>query len=277
MTYQLIKGTFHVVGYSPDGDSIRFVANDPAHWNAFKWQTKKALNNPRKQLRLEGIDALETHYEGFHQPRAFALAALQTLLGLLGIQGVTFNLAMTSITAASDGTPGYLAVLGLDRYERPISLAFAGDTPLADGSAVESTELDLDASVNAQLLQQGLAYPTFYDSMPADLIERFAALTRTARANRTGLWALDRSGGFAFWGLNTIQDDVIVLPKLFRRLIEFMLSSSDAAELAAYLAKSSTRVTLRATGQRTTLGKLVSVNERQVSLTLAPEELIFTA
>lgn len=277
MTYQLIKGTFHVVGYAPDGDSIRFVASDPAHWSAFKWKTKAAQNNPRKQLRLEGIDALETHYEGFHQPRAFALAALQTLLGLLGIEGVAFNLAMTSITAARDGTPGYLAVLGLDRYDRPISLAFAGDTPLADGSAVESTGLDLDASVNARLLQLGLAYPTFYDSMPADLMARFATLTQAARASRTGLWALDRSSGFAFWGLNTIQDDMIVLPKLFRRLIEFMLASSDAAELGPYLTKSSSRVLLRSSGKRTTLGKLVSVNGRQVSLIEPPEELIFTA
>jgi len=30
MSFTLIKGTFHVIGYSPDGDSIRFNAKDPA-------------------------------------------------------------------------------------------------------------------------------------------------------------------------------------------------------------------------------------------------------
>lgn len=29
MPFFLIKGTFHVVGYQPDGDSIRFQADNP--------------------------------------------------------------------------------------------------------------------------------------------------------------------------------------------------------------------------------------------------------
>lgn len=277
MTYQLIKGTFHVVGYSPDGDSIRFVADDASHWDALQWKTKKAHKSPRKQLRFEGIDALETHYEGYHQPRAFGLAALQTLLELIGITGVRFNLAKTSITAAQDGTPGYLAVLGLDRYERPISLVFPGSTELADGSAVEAAALDIGASMNARLLQLGLAYPTFYNTMPAELMAHFAALTATAREARVGLWALDRTNGFDFWGEQTIQDDVIILPKLYRRLISFMLARSDAAELSDYLTRSSTRVLLRSTGQRTTLGKVTRVDGRHVGMTVPPEELIFTA
>lgn len=35
MNYKVIAGTFHVKGYAPDGDSIRFQANDPAHWAFF--------------------------------------------------------------------------------------------------------------------------------------------------------------------------------------------------------------------------------------------------
>ena len=31
MPFFIIKGTFHVLGYSPDGDSIRFQADDDAN------------------------------------------------------------------------------------------------------------------------------------------------------------------------------------------------------------------------------------------------------
>jgi hypothetical protein len=68
MEYTLIKGTFHVVGYSPDGDSIKFKANNIAHWNRINteyWETfeeKLAAENGVITLRLQGVDALETHY-----------------------------------------------------------------------------------------------------------------------------------------------------------------------------------------------------------------------
>jgi len=68
MKYTLIKGTFHVVGQSPDGDSIKFRANNPARWDSLVTEHRERLNaNLEKedgvlQLRLQGVDALETHY-----------------------------------------------------------------------------------------------------------------------------------------------------------------------------------------------------------------------
>ncbi len=32
MPFYLIKGTFHIEGYSPDGDSVRFRADNKEHW-----------------------------------------------------------------------------------------------------------------------------------------------------------------------------------------------------------------------------------------------------
>jgi hypothetical protein len=32
MSFTLIRGTYHIQGYKPDGDSIRFGALDSAHW-----------------------------------------------------------------------------------------------------------------------------------------------------------------------------------------------------------------------------------------------------
>ena len=68
MTYRLIKGVFHVVGHSPDGDSIKFRANNAARWKQIeasdreKFDEALAKEDGVVQLRLQAIDALETHY-----------------------------------------------------------------------------------------------------------------------------------------------------------------------------------------------------------------------
>ncbi|HRK90024.1 MAG TPA: hypothetical protein PK152_12885, partial [Anaerolineales bacterium] len=68
MKYLLIKGSLHVVGYSPDGDSMMFKAANPALWDRLENDNKDTFTekltkeNGAVQLRLEGIDALETHY-----------------------------------------------------------------------------------------------------------------------------------------------------------------------------------------------------------------------
>jgi len=66
MKYTLIKGSFHVVGYSPDGDSMMFRAKNSKHWQNLVAQNSKLFAEKvakgALQLRLQGIDALETHY-----------------------------------------------------------------------------------------------------------------------------------------------------------------------------------------------------------------------
>ena len=68
MKYLLIKGSMHVVGYSPDGDSMMFKAANPALWDGLDKEDnelfleKLTKENGAVQLRLEGIDALETHF-----------------------------------------------------------------------------------------------------------------------------------------------------------------------------------------------------------------------
>jgi hypothetical protein len=43
MPFLVIKGTFHIVGYSPDGDSVRFRADNKEHW--------AKLSGPSVQLK----------------------------------------------------------------------------------------------------------------------------------------------------------------------------------------------------------------------------------
>ena len=116
MKYTLIKGSFHVVGFSPDGDSMMFKATNPAHWakidgeNKNIFEEKLAQGQGAVQLRLQGIDALETHYtpEGlptpadvkgketslqtkpsaieYRQPTAIGLMATDKFMQILGVK-----------------------------------------------------------------------------------------------------------------------------------------------------------------------------------------------
>ena len=68
MTFTIIEGTYHVVGYSPDADSVRFAAHNPQNWNKLDSENLDKLHTNFKKdkgvitLRFQGIDALETHY-----------------------------------------------------------------------------------------------------------------------------------------------------------------------------------------------------------------------
>ena len=119
--YTLIKGSFHVVGFSPDDDSLMFKANNDRHWA--KVQTTYAdifaerltQADGAVQLRLQGIDALETHYspspiatpkhlkdkendnlekpkpKSHHQPEEFADLATAVFLNYLGVNRVKWS------------------------------------------------------------------------------------------------------------------------------------------------------------------------------------------
>ena len=115
--YKVIKGIYHVKGYSPDGDSIRFEADDPSNWDYFNWNSPYKKKVKKKQLRMEAIDALETHYEGMRQPQSFAIAALEQMLELLEISNIQYSLSVTKITAAKDKTPGYIIASELDDFD----------------------------------------------------------------------------------------------------------------------------------------------------------------
>src|SRR5262249_9405372 len=69
-TYVVIPGTFLIVGYEPDGDSVRFVADDRAQYSHLRRSNliHLAPNDGSVQLRFEGIDATELHYGGGEQP-----------------------------------------------------------------------------------------------------------------------------------------------------------------------------------------------------------------
>jgi len=77
-------------GAQPDGDSIRFTPDDPAQWDLITGTRVKRNASGAAQLRLDAIDALETHYgtPRTHQPLDLAHAAAAELLDWLGFSNV---------------------------------------------------------------------------------------------------------------------------------------------------------------------------------------------
>ena len=276
--FKIIKGRFHVKGYQPDGDSIRFEADNPAQWDGFDWDSASKKKAAKKQLRIEGIDALETHYEGYHQPRPFAIAALERLLKLLGIENVKYSLNVTTIVDADDAQPGFIAANGLDRYDRPISLLFPASAKLTDGSILTSDRVPFEKSLNYVLIREGLVYPTFYTSTDKFLAEKIRKATRLARKDERGIWAIDRTADLVLWDTRTIQEDVTIMPKLFRRLVEFCDAYADFAELPAYMARQKDNLQLWDDPTPRSLASLMTfdVSGRRMSLPTPVEDILFS-
>ncbi len=288
--YKVIKGTFHVKGYEPDGDSIRFRADNEAlwDWNGFAWSDAKRKSAKKKQLRVEAIDALETHYENAKQPPAFALAALERMLELIGITEVEYNLMVTTIISAKDGAPGWIASSGVDMFDRPISVVFParpeGARPegahpigagikLVDGAELALKKIPLRESINYKLAEEGIVYPTFYSTMEPELIDMFRTVFVKTKKKRMGLWAIDRTAGFRLWNVNTIQQDVIIMPKLFRRLISFFNNDGDITAFKQYLKEHPDPIITP--GGEKSLSEIVEINGNRYGLKYSPEQLIF--
>ena len=274
--YKVIAGTFHIKGFQPDGDSIRFQATNQANWDFFTWETEADKNTKKKQLRVEAIDALETHYEGYHQPRAFALAALESLLDLLQITSVTYSLSLTQIVDANDGKSGFIASATTDRFGRPISYVFPKTAPLIDGAVMDSSQLPVEESINFQLAREGLVYPTFYTTTDRLFAEKIRAVVARARKTKRGIWSIDRTSDFTLLDIRTLQEDNLIMPKLFRRLVAFYDNYSDFGKLADYMKKQRDNLVLWDGTKKKSLADLMTFNGRRMRMKTPVEDILFS-
>jgi hypothetical protein len=304
-----IPGSYKVVGASPDGDSVRFYPDDPSVFQLAGMPVRLNAHGGA-QLRLDAIDALETHYtpprskHTWRQPQALALAAGDQLLTLLGFSGIQRAEDGTVTAATPDSTRGYILTRFADTYGRAVSFAYAGDRPEGAGEQAQAPDADSDAqdvarqvavgglptvhldvpeltrSANYQLLSAGLVYPTFYSKLYVDLREALAKETDRVRAAHQGIWAEDVTHhGFDLMSRDQLENELVILPKLFRRLAEFLsLDETGSASLAgfrAFLAQHDDRLFTVPAGQSTGFDTLVHVRGRHVRLTLAPEHIVF--
>lgn len=274
--YKVIAGTFHVKGYEPDGDSIRFQATNHANWDFFAWPSELDKISKKKQLRIEAIDAMETHYDGYHQPRPFALAALESLLELLGIKSVIYSIGITQIVSAEDGKPGFIAAGTTDRFGRPVSYVFPKKARLVDGAVMDSSELPVEDSLNFQLAREGLVYPTFYTTTDRVFAEKIRAVVNRARKTKRGLWSIDRTSDFSLWDVRTLQEDILILPKLFRRLVAFIDCYADYDQLENFMKRQRDNLQLWDGTKKKSLADLMQFSGRRMQMKTPVEDILFS-
>ena len=277
MAFNLIKGTFHVVGYSPDGDSIRFQADDGGNWDLLDGPTVELNARGHAHLRIEAIDTQETHYLGHHQPMQLANEATHFLLDTLGINKVKFNKAGTKVMSAHDGTHGYILSRKSEKYHRPVSFVFACDAEEDDGAQIFLRPDRLEESVNYKSALAGLAYPTYYSGLFSDLRKKItSAVNKAQKGHGKGIWSQDKTTkGFTVSSLASVTDDEVILPKLFRSIISFMGDGGSIDGFKDYLAANPDPVMELKTGHFTHLDTFVEVTGNEVKLTVEPENLIF--
>jgi endonuclease YncB( thermonuclease family) len=235
MTYRVLRGQFVIryadlprQGPEPDGDTIKFLPDTPALVETLPRPSGRPpdINGRGISVRLEAIDALETHFAETHQELAGANAGRDELLRLLSFTTVRFfaDLPNKVQSADQDSLRGHVLSNGIDANGRMIGFVYPGEYPGPDGDTVFLDNPMLDTSANAALLAAGLVYPAFYATLPATLRTHLADVSRAARTAGAGIWprsVADPNGAATVTGLAGLQE-LVCWPKLFRRLVPYL-------------------------------------------------------
>ncbi|MEC4017891.1 thermonuclease family protein [Streptomyces sp. H27-D2] len=285
MPMLLIEGSYKVLGASPDGDSVRFYPNDPDQWDLLRGRRVRRNRSGGAQLRLDGIDTLETHYRPLHgpelhQPPPFAQKAADELLTWLGFRDVTRNGQGIVTEAVPPEVPGYILTRSADKYGRCVAMAGRGAAPGSSGSRIPVDVPLLKETANHHQLTEGLAYPTFYRKLYVDLREEMSKAAKAARSAGKGLWPKDKTeSGAKLDGLTSLTDSSVLMPKLFRRLADYFVLNDGDPSLSGfpdYLAQRDDRLFILSNGQSTGFDTIVDVtNGSIVRLNHPPEDLVF--
>jgi endonuclease YncB( thermonuclease family) len=235
------------------------------------------------QLRFEGIDALELHYNGpNHQITPHCYEARDQLLELAGFIEMDYAPNDEIETYVRESNPenidGYILSRNVDPFGRPVSFVFTGIANDPDGSEIWLTPDLLENSLNAQLASIGHAYPTFYTGLPTDLRNRIILLATNARNNNLGLWQVDESRS----GIQIQEEDDLeqfsIWPKLYRRLFSYFSDVNNGlANFEEWLREDRTRDDELWIISRAELGNvhdIIEIEDNIISLNVDPEDII---
>jgi hypothetical protein len=264
MPFVAIKGRFKPEAGVPDGDSVRFLANNNAHWKKLEGRPAEIGTGVETkgtvQLRFEGIDAIE---KGAQQP--LSVDATNNMKTLIGYKKGTNPMPAGYVLSRMTDDPA----------ARPIAFVFAGNSPFADGSDVHLTPAHLKKSVNYKQMLDGLAYPLYYNTLFAELRREFDNAVKKARANGgKGNWPTDKTNkGVTIAGKASLASIDPIWPKLWRRLEEFLRQSKPMSQFVQFLAEKNERVDVLDVMAEVGLQDLVRVQGTKVSLLERPENL----
>lgn len=266
-----LHGELTIVGKKPDGDSMRFIPRSPAKLELIGRadRLRPSTVDGSHQLRFEGIDTPETHYGILSQP--LGIEARDKLLNLAGFDDIDFG-ADGAVTSAVPATrPAVILTAGAEANGRPVSyvLPAEGDVP-ADGKWVDLDRALLRRTMNAKLLQSGLAYLTLYTSTPVPHQQVLREIAAGAREKKRGVWARDETAEFRLADQDSIGPaGVLILPKMFRRCSDYLkaLAGGFRGTIDDWL------VGVSATGRRPEDDKLLICGRTEVTLSAVVQQL----
>ncbi|MFI6011089.1 thermonuclease family protein [Streptomyces sp. NPDC051243] len=292
MSYTLLRGQFVIrypdlprQGPEPDGDTVKFRPDLPALVEGLRRPsgTPPDINARGISVRLEAMDALETHFGETHQELVCANAARDRLLELLGFTNIVFFEDQPNNVKAADqdSLRGYVLSNGIDANGRLIGFVYRGDPAEPDGANIFLEEDRVDGSANATLMEEGLAYPAFYATLPASLRTHLAGKSRAARAAQAGLWensTADPNGKATVPNLLGLQQ-LVMWPKLFRRLVPYLATgAADFTGFDTWLRADAVHrddpLFLLDRGEHGNMHDVISAAGHDVQLTVWPEEFI---
>jgi endonuclease YncB( thermonuclease family) len=221
--YKVIFGEFVIIGKQPDGDSVRFKADNSRLLAKLKNASRlKQSKDGTVQLRFEGIDAPELHYAGQMQP--MGRESRDRLLEWIGFRNIQFD-KLTVSGSNPERVRGAILSAMVEKNGRPVAYVLGASeaSGLRDGSSIAVDDTRLRLTLNALSLEKGMSYFTVYNSMPEAQIRTFQQLTQKARAAKLGVWAKDKTGDFTLENAGSINESgQLILPKLFRRATDYL-------------------------------------------------------
>jgi hypothetical protein len=181
--------------------------------------------------------------------------------------------------AQPERAPGYVLTRGADAYGRCVALAGRGEGPGRSGGDVRVDVEMLRQTVNHHQISEGLAYPTYYRKLFVDLREELTGAANAAKETGKGLWPADVSeAGAKVQGVESLTDDVVILPKLFRRLVDYFALNDGDSGLSGfpdYLEQREDRLFIISNGQSTGFGTVVDVTNSTVRMNRPSTDLVF--
>lgn len=293
MDYTLLYGQFVIrypdipnQGPEPDGDTIKFLPDDPQLVMDLPRISGRPpqINKRGISVRLEAIDALETHFNNTHQWLDGANVARDKLLAYLGFENVVFleDHPNKIESASHDSLPGYVLSNGIDANGRVIGFVFKGsdDGPGEDGSTIAVDTMLLDESINTKLLADGQVYPAFYGTLPERLREHLASKSQAARAAKKGIWprsTADSKRVAEVFGSESLEE-LVMWPKLFRRLVVFFSTNKGLEGFDKWLRRDPVnrddRVFLLDTNTHANFHNIVTIDGDTIKLNVEFEKVV---
>lgn len=297
MSYRVVKGTVSIEGKSPDGDTLAFHIDNHDEWI---WPRTKNGRFPKfnakyqTNIRFEAIDALELHFKiqnvypevVVKQPIGLAKKARNRLLELCGfdIKNIFESEEFSLSDSDNQQMPVTLAYNGIDPFGRIIGFVFTKDMGFEVSDRRPTIRLsseDVAQSVNAILLEEGLAYPTYYSGLYPELRNALTNIARKAKQEPLGIWKQNQTE-FLFARKPELSqlEELVMMPKLFRRLSTHIAKNGAISNFRYALSKSNDRVVDVRDVRLTNFSSFVRIykihnDTYKLWLSHDPEELVF--